>query len=63
MRDTMYYMKTKYVLIALSVIIGFALCLKYSLDQVSQDDLWWGLLMLTVNPAALYVVCGSLEDR
>ena len=55
-------MKITYVLIALSVITGFALCVLYSLKQGDQISLWGGLLLLTATPAALYIMRESLED-
>lgn len=55
-------MKLTYVLISLSVITGFSLCVRYSLEQGDQTSLWVGLLMLTAVPAALYMMRESLED-
>ena len=55
-------MKITYVLIALSAITGFALCVLYSLKQGDQISLWGGLLLLTATPAALYMMRESLED-
>ena len=52
----------KYILMALSVVVGFAMCIRYSLLQDNQDDLWLGLLMITAVPVGLYMVCDSWSD-
>lgn len=52
-------MKITYLLIALSIVTGFALCALYSLWQGDQTPLWGGLLMLTVVPVALYALRDS----
>lgn len=54
-------MKITYVLIALSIVTGFALCVRYSIEQGDQTSLWGGLLMLTAVPVALYVMRESLD--
>lgn len=54
-------MKTTYMLIALSIVTGFVLCVLYSLEQGDQTPLWVGLLMLTVVPVALYAVRDSFD--
>lgn len=56
-------MKITYAFIALSVITGFALCIRYSLEQVDQTGLWGGVLLLTAVPVALYGMYGSKDDR
>ncbi len=54
-------MKITYVLISLSIVTGFALCVRYSLEQGDQTSLWGGLLMLTAVPVSLYSIRDSLD--
>lgn len=61
-RGIVQAMKITYVLISLSVITGFSLCVLYSLGQGDQTILWGGLLMLTVVPVTFYMMRESLED-
>lgn len=55
-------MRITYVLISLSIVTGFALCVRYSIEQGDQTSLWGGLLMLAAVPVALYSLRNSLDE-
>lgn len=44
----------KYILPAISIVIGMILCVDYSLNQVDQAALWGGILMITAVSISLY---------
>lgn len=53
----------KFVLPALSIVVGMAMCVTYSLGQEDPAMLWGGLLLITAVSMALYSMCESWEDR
>ena len=53
----------KYILPAISIIIGMVLCLDYSLNQGDQASLWGGILMIAAMSMALYAAFDCREER
>lgn len=44
----------KYILPAISIVVGMAMCVAYSLGQEDPVMLWGGLLLITAVSMALY---------
>lgn len=53
----------KYILPAISILIGMTLCVNYSLTQRDQGALWGGILMITAVSVALYAAFDSREEQ
>ena len=53
----------KYILPTLSITVGMAMCVAYSLSQEDPVMLWGGLLLITAVSMALYAMCESWVDR
>lgn len=53
----------KYIMPALSIVVGMTMCVAYSLGQDDPLMLWGGLLMITAVSMALYAMCESWEGR
>lgn len=53
----------KYILPAVSIVVGMTMCVAYSLGQEDPVMLWGGLLLITAVSMALYGMCESWEDQ
>lgn len=51
----------KYILPALSIVVGMTMCVAYSLGQEDPVMLWGGLLMITAVSMAMYAIFSDLE--
>ena len=59
--DPMRTTYLKYILLAISIVVGMTMCVAYSLGQGDPAMLWGGLLLITEVPMALYVVFDDSE--
>ena len=53
----------KYILPAISIVVGMTMCVAYSLGQEDPVMLWGGLLLITAVSMALHGMYESWEDR
>jgi hypothetical protein len=51
----------KYILPALSIVVGMTMCVSYSLGQEDPTMLWGGLLLITAVSMALYALFDGSE--
>ena len=51
----------KYILPAISIVVGMAMCVAYSLGQEDPVMLWGGLLLITAVSMALYALFDDYE--
>lgn len=51
----------KYTLPAISIVVGMAMCVSYSLSQDDPIMLWGGLLLITAVSMALYALYDDSE--
>jgi hypothetical protein len=51
----------KYILPAISIVVGMTLCVAYSLGQEDPVMLWGGLLLITAVSMALYALFNDFE--
>lgn len=51
----------KYILPALSIVVGMTMCVSYSLDQEDPTMLWGGLLLITAVSMALSALSDDPE--
>lgn len=51
----------KYILPAISIVVGMAMCVAYSIGQKDPVMLWGGLLLITAVSMALYALFDDSE--
>lgn len=51
----------KYTLPAISIVVGMAMCVSYSLGQEDPVMLWGGLLLITAVSMAMYALFDDSE--
>lgn len=51
----------KYILPAISIVVGMAMCVAYSIGQEDPVMLWGGLLLITAVSMATYALFDGYE--
>ena len=59
--DPMRTTYLKYILPAISIVVGMTMCVAYSLGQEDPAMLWGGLLLITAVSMALYALFNDSE--